>query len=50
MPGKSVSAGRDEDLPAANSSRPSPPPSPPQRSSDAKKRSSGRKDKSKLES
>ncbi|KAL6535259.1 hypothetical protein OROMI_026633 [Orobanche minor] len=30
MPGKSVSAGRDEDLPAANSSRPSPPPSPPQ--------------------
>ncbi|KAL6585689.1 hypothetical protein OROMI_002333 [Orobanche minor] len=30
MPAESVSAGRDEVLPAANSSRPCPPPSPPQ--------------------
>ncbi|KAL6508921.1 hypothetical protein OROHE_021480 [Orobanche hederae] len=30
MPAESVTVGRDEVLPAANSSRPSPPPSPPQ--------------------
>ncbi|KAL6573261.1 hypothetical protein OROHE_001720 [Orobanche hederae] len=30
MPAESVTVGRNEVLPAANSSRPSPPPSPPQ--------------------